>query len=293
MKIRLQAAGLLPFCLLVMACTNEPKSTQTKTSTVRAAPVSLEPFADSMVRLDKVAPESIATAAHYYSHLVPTDSTLADSAAVSWLQYTSVVIDSVTSKLLGDTADYFNLVYNDGKGASATQKRLQQKLAANHIVLQGDGEGGVYAVLDYAWAMPLLQQKTSSAVDEYLQLLADEESKPTLLDAGLAIEMENLVDRLVRSEALLKKRLPERLKTDAVRKNRFYTSVLLLGSDNTPALDFESEKLTEEFAAAYRFLLQQFPASEAAGLVREWQQVVASADKQKLSAWRKKYSLYE
>lgn len=277
--------------LVVCACnsssTDKKSTTDNQPQSTRQE--SLEPFADSLVRLDKFAPESLNKAAGYYANFVPADSSLADSAAVLFLQHLSSVVDTVNQSLFQDTTDYSNLVYNNNPNVPEKQKAFQQRLQANHINLQGDGEGGVYAVADYDWVNSVLQPKTSGAVDQYLSLVSKEEKAPTLLDAGLAIEITDLVDRLISSEELAKRNLPGRFSEHAAQLNQFYTNTLLFGSDNSPALDYNSIALTDEFKKGYDYLLSTYPASGAAKLVSEWQEVIKSKSNKKVQEWRQKF----
>lgn len=253
---------------------------------------SLEPFADSLVRLNPYSLRSIDSAAGYYTRLVSADSLFADSATVMLLRHVEAVADTVNRTLYADTADYSELVYNENKTASESQKEFGRNLAAHHLILQGNGEGDVYAVPDYDWLLPLLQQKTSASVDGYLSLMAAEEKKPALLDAGFAIEMKELVDRLLKAEQLSSARLPGRFAGDVQEKSKFYTGVLLLGSDNTPALEYDRLELTPEFKNGYVYLLQQAPASKAAQRVKEWMKIIKAKDQKKMDEWREKYATY-
>ncbi|HEY0040661.1 MAG TPA: hypothetical protein VGB71_08365 [Flavisolibacter sp.] len=283
---------LLSAIIFLLSC-QSPDKTQPSPGSGSAAAQTLESFADSLVRLDKYSLESIEKAADYYQRLVPADSSLADSAAVLFLRHVLTVADSTNQKLYQDTTDYFDLIYNQNQNVSPAQKQFQQRLMNNHLLLQGDGEGGVYAVPDYDWMNSLLIPKTSLAVDHYLTLLSKEEKNPALLDAGLAIEATELADRLVSSERLLEQKLPTNFMEDVKRKNKFYTGTLLFGSDNSPALEYNEITLTEQYAKSYDYLLATYPASKAAQIIKEWQTIVKSKNSKQVEAWRKRYNPYE
>ncbi|HEX8315665.1 MAG TPA: hypothetical protein VF609_11760 [Flavisolibacter sp.] len=252
----------------------------------------LEAFADSLVHLDKFSLESIDAAAAYYTRLVPRDSTLADSAAVMFLRHVSGVVDTINQKLFQDTTDYYELVYNESTNAPEGQKRFKQNLERNHINLQADGEGGVYAVADYNWISSVLTSKTSAAVDAYLSLLTREEKTPALMDAGLAIEPAELADRLISSELLLQQRLPKSFADDVAGRNKFYTGTLLFGSVNSPALEYDPIALVEEYKKGYDYLLQKYPSSKAAQLLKEWQTIVAAKDSKTIEEWKIRFNPY-
>jgi hypothetical protein len=279
--------------LFLLSCTDSDDVQTTVSKKQSTLPASLETFADSLVRLDQYALESITKAGDYYHRLVPADSNLADSAAVMFLRHVAGVAYSVNQQFLADTADYFDLVYNDGKDVPPYQNQLKEKLARHHINLQGDGEGGVYAVPDYGWINQLLLPKTSAAVDQYLLLTGKEEKEPALLDAALAIDMKELVERLMASENLLQQKLPKNFEEDVIYKNKVYTGVLLFGSDNSSALEDNEISLTEQFKKGYDFLLATYPASKAAQVVKEWQQIVAQKDREKMEEWKTLYNRFD
>ncbi|MDB5207445.1 MAG: hypothetical protein JWR72_2520, partial [Flavisolibacter sp.] len=117
-------------------------------------------------------------------------------------------------------------------------------------------------------------------------LLAEEKSNPALLDAGLAIDMKDLISRLIGSEELTGQKLPGQFAEDIILKNRYYTNALLLGSDNTPSIDYNSITLTPEFKDAYSHLLAEYPASKAAQKVKEWIGIINAKDKKKIDEMR-------
>lgn len=283
---------LLGSCVVVALIGCKPNETKSNTPISNPLPQTLESFADSMVRLDNYSLESIDVAAGYFKRLAPVDTTLADSAAVMFLRYIGTVADTTNQVLLKDTTDYFKLVYYQDKNVPQKQKQFQQHLLSNHMILQADGEGGVYVAPDYQWINQVLQPKTSPATDLYLSLLAREEMNPALLDAGLAIEMKELVDRLIASERLTNEKLPRFFSYDVAQKNKLYTGILLIGSSNSPAVDFTDMTVTEEFKKGYDYLVGAYAHSRAAKLVNEWQQVLNGRNAKKIEEWRTKYDLF-
>ncbi len=289
---------LSTFLLLIfVACTNSDKPASMPTADTSAAsptgnPSTMQAFADSMATLSKIEPASINQAVAYFSRLVPADSSLADSAAVALLTLVNQVVDTVNGRLMTDTSDYVRLIYASGPPPTAAQKAFQQRLKESHIRLQGDGEGGVVAEPDYGWIRTAVQSKTSSAVDDYMALLQRETINPTLLDAGIAIEMRDLVERAIAAEGLQPKNLPATFAESLADYNRFYTNTVLYGSDNSPALENETTLvLTPDFRQGYDYVLGTYPASNLAKRIREWTAVlntkdVAKAKAMRESAWR-------
>ena len=138
------------------------------------------------------------------------------------------------------------------------------------------------ATLDYAWLNQLVQSKTSAAVDGYLSLVAAEETEPTLMDAGLAIELKELVSRAIFSEQLGEQQLPASFLDKTAQYHKFYIDVLCLGSINTPSLEDEiNMKLVPEYKEGYNYLLATYPGSGTAQKVKEWLEAVRKKDRKK------------
>ena len=265
-----------------------PENSKDNASTEVAVPLSLEPFADSIVRLDKYSPDNMEKLGYYYQRLVPFDTTLADSAAVLFLNFAWSIADTVNQTLFKDTTDYMDLVYEGGKPPTEKQKAFQQSLKKNHLDLRGNGEGDVIAILDYDWINGVIKPKTSSAFDDYLSLLAAEQSEPTLQDAGLAVEMKELISRSLLSERLETQQLPQTIASNVKQNSKFYIDVLMLGSDNTPSLEDETKlALTPEFKQGYDFVLTTFPSSKTAEKIKEWLIILKSKNRKKIDEIRK------
>lgn len=282
--------AILFFAALLVACNSATNETKKDTGqpgvTPATPPPSLEPFADSLVRLDEYAEETIEKAAGYYQRLVPADTVLADSAAVLLLGRMRRVVDSLNEKMYRDTADYFNLAYGE-EPLSEKEKAFKRRLASHHLRIHGDGEGGALILLDYDWLNGIVQPKTSTAADEYLSLLAAEESNPALLDAGLAIGMNELVQRVITSEQLMDKSLPHAFAQNNTQRNKFYTDVLLVGSSNSPSVEDEAKlTLVPEVKQAYENLLRNYPSSKAAQHVKDWMVTLKAKDRKKIEAMR-------
>lgn len=278
--------SVIAFCLILIGCNSSeekpvPKERQAVETNI--IPQTLEPFYDSLVRLDKYAPENIEKAVFYFQKLVPSDTTLADSAVVRLLKFVKDNTDNVNQKIGNDTMNLVDLVYQGGNPPTEKQKAFQQNLKKYHLNLQGNGEGDVFAVLDYQWFNNVVQPRTSAATGAYLSLMAAEETEPTLMDAGLTIEVKELVSRVILSERLAAQAMPVPFVEKIKEYNKFYVNVFLLGSDNSPSLaDENNMTLVPEFRQGYDYLLAAYPDSKAALKVKEWLEVVKTKNKTKL-----------
>lgn len=250
----------------------------------------LTDFTDTLAVQNKTTPGIIAHTLQLYNTIIAHDSTAADSAAVAVLQFIGTVVSAKNDSLFSSPG-YQDLLPNPADGnLTERQKAVYSALHANHLKLVHDGEGGMYFVPLYEMILPGIKDKTSAPVDTYLDLRAKEDTTPTLLDAGLVIETEELADRLATSEQLLGQKLPISFKTDATNLNRFYNRAFILGSDNSPSLNRETNTFSDQFKNGYAYLLAKYPATKAAAAVKDWMAVVESGDKTKLDEFRKAFN---
>jgi hypothetical protein len=248
---------------------------------------SLATFTDTLNKLGGNQSQAVPQAIELYGLLAPHDSTGADSAASALLRFVNGVVKNANDSLSRASMEMAALLNPAGNTLSEKQKAIKTNLHANRMKLVSDGEGGAYVVPAYETILPTIKAKTSTAVDDFLDLAAKEDTTPVFRDAGIAIDMTELIDRLVKSEQLTDESLPKQLAAEAARLNQFYTNALINGADNSPALAFESTTLNEEFRKGYDYLLAKYPSSKAAAKINVWQTVVASGDRKKIEDFRR------
>ena len=263
-----------------------------KKPVVAAKPVpqpepSLTAYTDTLNKLNKQDSAILEQAVMLYDALSPHDSTGADSAASALMRFVKEVVKKENDSLYRNNEDFAPLLNPANTTLTNRQKAVMSGLHANRLKLVSNGEGGVYVVPSYETILPTLKARTSVAVDQYLDLVAREDTSPVFRDAGLAIELTELVDRLITSENLLDYPLPKRFNIEAGRLNLFYTEALVNGADNSPSLDFGTTNLDDNFRKTYDYLLAKYPASEAAAKINVWLAVIASGDKKKITAFRR------
>lgn len=282
--------SVLPFLLVVLLACNT--GTQPVSKPKQPAPekiITITDFTDTLRKQDTLAPAAIDNALQLYSAMVPEDSTFADTAASTLLQFINTVVARKNDSLAKSGTDSTGLPDPAIDSLTDRQKAALSALHANRLKAVGDGEGGVYLVPLYETVLPGIKAKTSAAVDAYLDLTAKEDTMPAFLDAGLAIEIEELADRLITSEQLLGQTLPSYFKSEATTLNRFYTRAFVMGADNSPALEHNTTTLSESFRKGYDYLLAKYPSSKAAETVKAWTAVVATGDVKRIDDFRKSF----
>lgn len=275
----------LGLCFLLAACKQGQPVYQPQKETSKTQPTaSLPVFIDTLSKLDPATPNAIDSALHLYSMLVPDDSTKADSAASALMASIEKVVEKENKRLANDSIDL--ALINSPDSLSEKLKEVATSLHEKHLKPVSNGEGGVYLVPAYETILATVKEKTSTPVDQFLDLTAKEDTSSTFKDAGLAIEMTELVDRLVASENLLSQKLPRRFADDAKNLNQFYSHALIQGADNSPAIN-TGNMLTDEYQKGYDYLLAKYPASKAAAKINVWMAVVKSGDKRKINDYLK------
>lgn len=275
-------------CLALAYCTSGDTSQKPQANpTERQLKPSLGLFIDTLKSLNPEAPAVLDSAVRLYDLLAPADSTGADSAASTLMAFVQAVTEIQNNQLAKDTTNYLPLLDVATTDLTDKQKALSSDLHKAKLKLVGDGEGGVYVTPAYETILPTVKAKTSSALDDCLDLTAKEDTMPSFLDAGLAVEVTELVDLLVKSENLVAQSLPRRFANEAARLNRFYTRALIRGSDNSPALEDDGITLTESFRQGYDYLLTKYPQSKASARLNVWTAVVKSGDKRKIEDYLK------
>lgn len=279
---------VLPLVLILAACeAGIEKTKPAAANTVPQPEPSLALFTDTLQTLDVESPAAIERAITLFDRLAPHDSTGADSAAAALMRFVQEAATKKNDSLQRTPADYFWLSASNSAALTDSQKATQSNLHARRLKPVADGEGGVYFVPLYETILPTLKERTSASVDDYLNLKAKEDTMPVFLDAGLAVDITELVDRLVTAEKLTAYSLPKTFAAEAGRLHRFYTSALLFGSDNSPSTGYNTTMLNDNFRKGYDYLLAKYPSSNAAATVDVWMAVVASGDPKKIEAFRK------
>lgn len=278
-------ASLIIFLLTACNPAIQPKEEVEQLS--RDVKPSLTTYTDTLTKLDKRAPGTIDHAVRLYGVLVPHDSTSADSAASALMHFIKNVVTIENDSMFKDTNNYSILIDPTNQSLTQKQQSLLSKLHENKLKLVSDGEGGAYLVPSYETILSSMQARTSEPVDNYLSLVAKEDTTPVFMDAGIVVEMPELVDRLITTEQLMTQKLPEQFKAEAARLNHFYTTALLMGSDNSPLFELDSITLNESFKKGYDYLLAKYPSSKAAAKINVWLAVLASGDKTKIEAYRR------
>ncbi len=93
-------------------------------------------------------------------------------------------------------------------------------------------------------------------------------------DGAIIIPVKEVAERTIWWENFISKYPDFFLNSDADFNYKNYLQALLEGLDNTPAFDYENNKLNKEFKEAYQFVLNNYAQTKVAGIVSEYYKVL-------------------
>ncbi|MEK3835755.1 MULTISPECIES: hypothetical protein [unclassified Paenibacillus] len=119
-------------------------------------------------------------------------------------------------------------------------------------------EGMYYPVMHYE-GFKVFKPYVSKDIAAYIDIMATESNKPSTFDAGIVITWDELIGRAAIMSDYVQD-YPKSNRTAAIRNEMSYTvPLVLLGSDNTPAYDYDTNELDPELRRAYDQALMEGP----------------------------------
>lgn len=117
-------------------------------------------------------------------------------------------------------------------------------------------EGMYYPVMHYE-GFKVFKPYVSKDIAAYIDIMATESNKPSTFDAGIVITWDELIGRAAIMSDYVQD-YPKSNRTAAIRNEMSYTvPLVLLGSDNTPAYDYDTNELDPELRLAYDHALME------------------------------------
>ncbi|WP_238654978.1 hypothetical protein [Paenibacillus piscarius] len=119
-------------------------------------------------------------------------------------------------------------------------------------------EGMYYPVMHYE-GFKVFKPYVSKDIAAYIDIMATESNKPSTFDAGIVITWDELIGRAAIMSDYVQD-YPKSNRAAAIRNEMAYTvPLVLLGSDNTPAYDYDTMELDPELRRAYDQVLMDGP----------------------------------
>ncbi len=140
-------------------------------------------------------------------------------------------------------------------------------------------EGTVEPIIDYGLLNDKYGRHTTEALQELYAIKTMESSLPMAEDAALMISWEELAMRAYSVEQYIKTFGEDPM---TIEDARFlygnYINAMMLGMNNTPIFDYETDQFSEDAKAAYERFVREHPKSTTAWMLREYMSYIASID---------------
>ena len=174
---------------------------------------------------------------------------------------------------LGNYEGDFNTKLED-KGIKQIDFEFYKKLQKYSYKLDSS-EGMVYLnIANEKYLVNAIGNYLSEKCVKYFTVLCNEFANEAFKDAGIVIPINNLVDRMVTWEKIYNSNLHFKAKQNAKERFVNYLTVLLEGTDNTPAFLYENNKLDKRFIEAYKYLLKKYKCSHTITMFTEYEKLL-------------------
>jgi hypothetical protein len=156
-------------------------------------------------------------------------------------------------------------------------KNLLQDAFSNGYKLSVS-EGMYYFEIDYDKILKDFGGYTSTETAGYLEIMSDEYNKHFAEDAALVISLDELANRIVKTEKYIDS-YPDFVLIQQVKQlHNYYLKAYLLGLNNTPLFDYQTEKTKESFLKSYENTIANQKGTKLAAILEEYQTLLERSD---------------
>ncbi len=172
--------------------------------------------------------------------------------------------------------DYETDTYDFEKVENTTHKAILESLTQNGFKFIWL-EGSPYPFVNYA-QLKKLNESVPEEVMAFILVMSTESNEITAADAGLVIGWNELSRRIVQAENAMKIIDNETLYMKLESLYRFYCGAYLLGMNNTPVVDWESNKMLEAVLSSYEQSMSLYPQSQLATMLETYLSALSKMD---------------
>ncbi|MCC6462722.1 MAG: hypothetical protein IT260_19805 [Saprospiraceae bacterium] len=147
-----------------------------------------------------------------------------------------------------------------------------QSLVANGFRLV-TGEGMIFPVIDRRKFQAFFAEKGSIALKQFLAQRTAEQNQPMYDDGGVVVPMEKIADHAVVWEKFNRDFPYFLLREETLESEKWLRLTLINGADNTPAFDYESGSVNEEFKKTWAYVQQKYPDTQLAALAKQMSEI--------------------
>ncbi|MEM6724199.1 MAG: SH3 domain-containing protein [Bacteroidota bacterium] len=216
-------------------------------------------FSEFLSQLNPANLDATRSAIVHFKKLFPTNGTSASDAAFQAIQSFFIASADSMNNLLYQAPMVDQLEgFADDYELDAEAQQFRRNLVRSGFLIRVS-EGMPYIEASPKYLLDNLKNYISPAMSTYQTQFTQESEQGFLEDAGLVIPLPTLANRIYWKENFLREN-PDfiyRKEIEALQKEEL--AILLLGIDNTPAFDFETERYSADRKDLLAFLLQEHP----------------------------------
>ncbi len=185
-----------------------------------------------------------------------------------------------------DTTNFDPLISLDASGKALP---ISEKLKAYNDKLKRNGfevsssEGISYIMQDRDFFANWFYSYVSPTMKAYLLQLNKENKEGFGEDAGLIIDPKQFVDRLVWWEDFIKNDTLFILRNEAKERKKDLLTFFVNGMDNSPIVDYATNKINDYYRKAYSYLQDTYPNSETNKVVNPYFKALSTMNNKKAS----------
>ena len=117
-------------------------------------------------------------------------------------------------------------------------------------------EGAFYPIIDYK-AFKKYDDYINDEGKDYIDIRSIDSEDRTMSDGGINISFDELLNRILKTEEFLEKYPNSNRKTEMLYEYDYKINAYINGLPNTPIMDYESNKITEEVLNSYRAAIEK------------------------------------
>lgn len=161
-----------------------------------------------------------------------------------------------TDTATSDTLIREYLIYMDKvmSGETAYEKAAMEKAGFKFISVEGNEQ----PVIDYHF-IDAYSGKISQEMTDFTEFMALNSDRPWAMDGGLVIPLQDLADRIALGEKFIAGYPESDLGGQVQTQYRYYLISLLGGLDNTPLVDYDTNKVDSDFITAFEYFQETYP----------------------------------
>lgn len=176
------------------------------------------------------------------------------------------------------TEDDQNLIYQG-------QFNLEKYPLTQHLSVCGFrlqiAEGSIFAIADFRDFEDFFAGNVTPGMKNYLQQIRKEQDKTAFDDGGIVIPLEELADRAAFWEKFNQEQPYFVLSEETQMSQQWTLEALMNGANNTPAFEYESNKLNEDFKKAWTYAASHYSNLKVGKSAKKLLDLVASEGNKK------------